>query len=92
MKLFARLALPNTNNDVCVSRVGDMGSDWGKEGSWRTHPCDAQRRAPLRLRICVYEIPQPLNLREIKPAALVRAARELARSGEATRWDAPDCG
>ena len=33
MKLFARLALQNTTNDVCVSCVGDMDSDWGKEGS-----------------------------------------------------------
>ena len=69
-----------------------MGYIRGKEVNWRTHPCDTQRRAPLRLRICVYEIPQPLDLREIEPAALVRAARELARSGKATHWDAPERG
>ena len=65
---------------------------WGRKGNWRTHPCDAQRRAPLRLRVCVYEVPQPLDLREIEPAALIRAARELAWSGEATHCDAPERG
>ena len=102
MELFARLALQSprhvqeanaqVHNVVRVSCVVACVYRGGREGNWRTHPCDAQRSAPLRLCIRVYEVPQPLDLREIEPAALVRAARELARRGRATRWDAPERG
>jgi hypothetical protein len=44
MKLFARLALQNTNNDVRVSRVGDMGIRLG-EGRKLAHP-PLRRAAP----------------------------------------------
>ena len=58
----------------------------------RTQPCDAQRRVPLRLRICIYEVPQSLELREIELAAIVCTARELTQRCEATHWDAPERG
>ena len=63
-----------------------------RRGIGRTHPCDAQRRTPLCLRLGVHEIQQPLDLREIEPAALERAARKLARCGGATPRDARERG
>jgi len=56
----------------------------GVGGNWHTHPCDAQRRSPLGLRLGVHEVQQPLNLCEIKPATLERAAGKLARCSGAT--------
>jgi hypothetical protein len=46
----------------------------------------------LRLGICVHEVSQSLDLREIESAAFERAARELARRGGATGWDVPERG
>jgi hypothetical protein len=73
--------------NMCV--IGRQSYVWCT-GEEEAHP--PLRRAPLRLCVCIHEISQPLDLHEIKPATLVRAARKLTRSGEATRWDAPERG
>jgi hypothetical protein len=72
--------------------IGRQSYVWRIEAEEATYSCDAQRGTPLRLRVCAHEVTQPLDLREVEPVALVRAARKLARSGEATSWDAPERG
>lgn len=74
---------PNRSKELAL-RVGV----WRQQGRWRTHPCDAQRRTPLSLRLGVHEVLQPLDLCEIEPATLERAARKLARCGGATSRNA----
>ena len=56
------------------------------------HPCDVQHHASLRLHICIYKVPQPLDLHEIKLAYIIRTAHELTWRCEATHWDAPEHG
>ena len=56
------------------------------QGTGRTHPCDAQRRTPWRLRLGVHEAQQLLGLREIEPAALERMARKLAHCSGERPW------
>jgi len=68
---------------------GERGEERRK---WRTHPCNAQRRAPLGFGLGVHEVVQPFDLREVEPAALVRAARELARLGGTAPWYACERG
>ena len=60
--------------------------------NWRTHPCDSQRRPPLGFCLGVYEVQQPLDLCEVEPAALERAARKLARCSRATPRNACERG
>jgi hypothetical protein len=60
-------------------------------GDRRTHPCDAQRYTPLRLRIGLYEVAQALYLCEVEPSTLIRAASELSRCGRAAPRDARKC-
>jgi hypothetical protein len=81
-KLRARLSLQPSHMHKSQPR-GMRTTEKGGEGG-RTHPCDAQRRTPLGLGIGLHEVPQALDLGEVEPATLVRAARELSRSGRAT--------
>ena len=81
-RLRARLSLQPSHMHKSQPRGIAHDGERGKGGA--THPCDAQRRTPLGLGIGLHEVPQALDLGEVKPATLVRAARELSRSGRAT--------